>query len=64
MSDMKLPQLVDTHDVMSALKVTRATLFRIRKRDKRFPKPFLTLPMRWRQTDISDYINENTGCDA
>lgn len=54
-----LPKLMSVKETADLLSVSRATLYRIQKRDPRFPEPLHLSRgcVRWRADQISAYIN-------
>ncbi|PWK55593.1 helix-turn-helix transcriptional regulator [Roseicyclus mahoneyensis] len=53
-----VPKLISVKETANLLSVSRATLYRIQKRDPRFPEPLHLSPgcVRWRADQISAYI--------
>lgn len=54
--ESNLPRFVTSKHIQTALEVSRASFYRLKKEDGRFPKPFIRNPLRWRQADVEAYF--------
>jgi predicted DNA-binding transcriptional regulator AlpA len=54
--DDNLPRFVTSKHIQDALGISRPSFYRLKKSDPRFPKPFLRIPLRWRNTDVEAYF--------
>ena len=60
------PRLMSIKETANLLSVSRATLYRIQKRDPKFPAPLHLSPgcVRWREDQIQAYIQDLTPSTA
>jgi len=58
----QMPRLMNLKETAELLSVSRATLYRMQKRDPRFPPPLHLSPgcVRWREDQIRAYIQRLT----
>lgn len=49
-------KLLSLKQISTALNISRATLYRLRRNDPNFPRPYVSQPLRWNEKHLIKYF--------